>query len=85
MKNKDLKKVENECLNFIVDLISKLVYIFFMLFDFQNLPDREDDYSVYYYKSEKCRALHSYGPVIKDHFLIHFIKRRKGAVSYQRP
>ena len=49
-----------------------------MLFDFQILPEREDDYSVYYFRSEKCKPLHSFGPVIKDHFLIHFIRSGKG-------
>lgn len=39
---------------------------------------RDEDIQIYHYGMEKCENGHSYGPAVRDHFLIHFILEGKG-------
>ncbi|MDR3595975.1 AraC family transcriptional regulator [Clostridium sp.] len=36
------------------------------------------DIVVYQYGMEKCKKMHSYGPAIRDHYLIHFVLKGSG-------
>lgn len=44
-------------------------------------PLKNDMLSIYQYGSEVCDPAHMYGPYVRDHFLIHFVKEGKGKFS----
>lgn len=44
-------------------------------------PLNEDMLSIYQYGSEICEPAQMYGPYVRDHFLIHFVKKGKGKFS----
>lgn len=45
---------------------------------FSTVKDDGVDIIVYQFGMEKCKKLHSYGPAIRDHYLIHFILEGSG-------
>ena len=46
----------------------------------QSINDMSDLY-VYHYGMEKCEPSHSYGPALRDHYLMHYILKGKGTFS----
>jgi len=40
---------------------------------FKNTLDEGMDLTVYHYGMENCKPSHSYGPALRDHFLLHYI------------
>lgn len=42
--------------------------------------DRFMDLNLYQYGYEKCRPLHSYGPIVRNHYLFHYIISGKGTL-----
>lgn len=47
--------------------------------DFSTSNKEGVDLIVYQCGMEKCKSMHSYGPAIRDHFLIHYILEGKGS------
>lgn len=45
---------------------------------FSTINDDGFDITVYQCGMEKCKKLHSYGPAIRDHYLIHFVLEGSG-------
>ncbi len=41
-------------------------------------PMENSDLKVYQYGHEDCKPSHSYGPTIRDHYLLHFIRSGRG-------
>ena len=46
-------------------------------------PEREDELQVYHYGMEVCEPGHAYGPAVRDHFLVHFIRSGRGMYQIQ--
>lgn len=44
-------------------------------------PIKAEDIYVMYCGSETCESLHHHGPVIRNHFIIHFIRKGKGTLK----
>lgn len=67
--------------NGLLRLVLKAKVGIFMLINFDNSSnngDRLSDIYMYQCGMEDCKAGHSYGPAVRDHFLIHYVLQGKG-------
>lgn len=49
---------------------------------FKSPLDEGTDLIVYHYGIEKCKPSHSYGPALRDHFLLHYIISGSGTFEF---
>lgn len=46
--------------------------------NYKSIRDENHDLIIYHYGMEECKPCHSYGPALRDHFLMHYILSGSG-------